>query len=257
MRAAFLITAKDLRQRLRDRSAFLVGIVAPLALALALGVTISGFSAGSEMFTLGVVNHDNGPASSRFYSAAAGPEAPVSLRDAGTLARTRRLVKDGKLDGAIVLPSGLSAATMGGPPVQIDVLGDVNNQVGALVARSLTDSYASYLRTIQVASRALGGGQATTIKVAGRLAVSETPISINDTSTSQKTLDPKTYYAAAMAVFFLFFAVQYGISSLLNERADGTLARMLAAPIPRRSILAGKAMTSLALGLTSMTVLAL
>jgi ABC-2 type transport system permease protein len=146
---------------------------------------------------------------------------------------------------------------MGGPPVQIDVLGDVNNQIGALVARSLTDSYASHLRTIQVASQALGGGRATTIKVAGQLAASKTPIAINDTSTSQKTLDPKTYYAAAMAVFFLFFAVQYGISSLLNERADGTLARMLAAPIPRRSILAGKAMTSLALGLTSMTVLAL
>jgi hypothetical protein len=58
VRAAFLITAKDLRQRLRDRSAFLVAVVAPLALAFALGVTISGFSAGSETFQLGLVDLD-------------------------------------------------------------------------------------------------------------------------------------------------------------------------------------------------------
>ena len=59
-----------------------------------------------------------------------------------------------------------------------------------------------------------------------------------------------------MAVFFLFFAVQFGITSILEERRDGTLARMLAAPISRRSVLAGKLATSVALGTISMTVLA-
>ena len=61
MRTAFLITAKDLRQRVRDRSAFLVAVVAPLSLAFALSVTISGFSAGSETFKIGLVDLDHGP----------------------------------------------------------------------------------------------------------------------------------------------------------------------------------------------------
>jgi len=255
VRAAFLITAKDLRQRLRDRSAVLVAVVAPLALAFALGVTITGFSAGSQTFHLGLVDLDHGPAASGFSRTAKG--TPVTLRDAGTLAHARRLVKSGKLDAAIVLPRGLSAATLGGAPVRIDVIGDPKNSIGTLVARSFADSYASYVRTIVVASRALGADSATAVKIAGEVGSAKSPISLGDVSTTKKNLDPKTYYAAAMAVFFLFFAVQFGISSLLNERGEGTLSRMLAAPIPRRSILGGKAMTSLALGLTSMIVLAL
>jgi ABC-2 type transport system permease protein len=59
-----------------------------------------------------------------------------------------------------------------------------------------------------------------------------------------------------MAVFFLFFTVQFGVSSLLDERRDATLARLLAAPVPRLSILAGKVLTSMVVGVLSMTVLA-
>ncbi|MGD0273348.1 MAG: ABC transporter permease [Gaiellaceae bacterium] len=257
MRTAFIITAKDLRQRLRDRSAFLVAVVAPLALAFTLSVTISGFSVGSKIFKIGLVDLDHGPAASSLRDAMAKPGSSVALHDLATPAEGRGLVKDGKLDGAIVLPQGLSAASMGGPPVQIDVVGDPKNPIGALVGRSMAGSFASYMRTIQVASKALGAGPVETIKIAGRVSSSSPPVSISDTSTTKRNLDPKTYYSAAMAVFFLFFAVQFGISSLLNERSDGTLARMLAAPIHRGSILVGKAMTSLALGLTSMTVLAL
>ena len=52
-----------------------------------------------------------------------------------------------------------------------------------------------------------------------------------------------------MAVFFLFFTVQFGVASILDERRDGTLARMLAAPIRRSSVLGGKLLTSLVLGI--------
>jgi ABC-2 type transport system permease protein len=253
VRAAFLITAKDLRQRLRDRSAFLVAFVAPLALAFALSVTISGFSGSDSTYRLGLVDHDKGPAASRFEKASTG--APVTMREM-SVARARKLVKDGDLDAAIVLPNGLSAAFVGGRPVTIDVIGNSDEQIGALVARALSDSYASYARAIGLASRALDGSSQP-LQIAMKSGSGETPISISDTSTTRKNLDPKTYYAAAMAVFFLFFAVQFGISSLLDERRDGTLARLLAAPISRRSVLAAKAMTSLALGLTSMIVLAI
>ena len=254
MRATLLITAKDLRQRLRDRSAFLVAVVAPLALAFAMSVTISGFSEGGATYHIGVVNLDRGQAATAFFSAA--KQAPVRLGTEKSAAAARRRVKDGKLDSAIVLPRGLSAAFAGGPSVQIDVIGDRNNQVGALVARALSDSYASYARTIQLASQALGNA-AKPLEIAQKSSSLQSPVAVSDTSTTRKNLDPKTYYAAAMAVFFLFFAVQFGVSSLLDERRDGTLARMLAAPIPRRSIVGAKALTSVVIGLTSMVVLAL
>jgi ABC-2 type transport system permease protein len=81
------------------------------------------------------------------------------------------------------------------------------------------------------------------------------PVSVEDVSAARKELDAKTYVAAGMAVFFLFFTVQFGVASLLDERKEGTLARLLAAPISRRSVLGGKVLTSFLLGIISMTVL--
>jgi ABC-2 type transport system permease protein len=58
-----------------------------------------------------------------------------------------------------------------------------------------------------------------------------------------------------MAVFFLFFTVQFGVSSLLDERHNGTMARLLAAPIRPTAILGGKLLVSFAVGVVSMGLL--
>ena len=76
-----------------------------------------------------------------------------------------------------------------------------------------------------------------------------------DVTATTKELDATTYYAAGMAVFFLFFTVQFGVASLLDERKDGTLSRLVAAPIGRGAILGGKLLTSFVIGALSMTTL--
>jgi ABC-2 type transport system permease protein len=60
-----------------------------------------------------------------------------------------------------------------------------------------------------------------------------------------------------MAIFFLFFTAQFGVLSLLSERREGTLTRLVAAPIPPWSIVLGKALGSFLLGIAAMTVLVL
>jgi ABC-2 type transport system permease protein len=80
-------------------------------------------------------------------------------------------------------------------------------------------------------------------------------VAVRDVSAQTRELDQKSFFAAGMAVFFLFFTVQFGVTSLLEERNDGTLARLLAAPVSRASILGGKLLTSFLLGIISMTVL--
>jgi ABC-2 type transport system permease protein len=59
-----------------------------------------------------------------------------------------------------------------------------------------------------------------------------------------------------MAIFFLFFTAQFGVLSLLAERREGTLPRLVAAPIRPWSIVLGKALGSFVLGLGAMGVLA-
>ena len=50
MRAALLIASKDLRQRARDRSAFMMAIVVPLALAFILSQILGGIGDGPVTF---------------------------------------------------------------------------------------------------------------------------------------------------------------------------------------------------------------
>ena len=78
---------------------------------------------------------------------------------------------------------------------------------------------------------------------------------MRDDTASTKQLDGVTFYAAGMAIFFLFFTVQSGITGLLEERRTGTLARLLSSPITRTSVLAGKMLSSFVVGLVSMVVL--
>jgi ABC-2 type transport system permease protein len=237
--------------------------VAPLALAAVFSLTIQSFSAGSQTFQLGLVNLDHGKAAQAFETSLVVPvegQNIAKFHRVATVAQVKKLLDAKTVDAAIVLPRGLTASEVGGRRVQIEVLGDINRQIGTLVARSLANSFASGLRTFQLVGAAeatahplLPGGLETVLQSSHGAG---SPIKINDVSARQKVLQPGTYFAAAMAVFFLFFTVQFGISSLLDERRDGTLARMLAAPIRRSSVLLGKALTSLALGIASMTVLA-
>ena len=58
-----------------------------------------------------------------------------------------------------------------------------------------------------------------------------------------------------MAVFFVFFTVEFGVRSLLEEREEGTLARLLVAPVNAWSVIGGKALAGFVLGLVSTTLL--
>ncbi len=52
--------------------------------------------------------------------------------------------------------------------------------------------------------------------------------------------NPLSFFAPAMALLFLMYAVTLGARSLIAERREGTLARMLAAPVTPAQVLSGK-----------------
>ena len=144
----------------------------------------------------------------------------------------------------------------------MQVIGNVDATISTEIARSIADSYAADLNRVRlsVATVLAGGGHAAGAPgriqaLAARAAAAAAPVAVADVSAKSKQLDQKSFFAAGMAVFFLFFTVQFGVTSLLEERNDGTLARLLAAPINRVSIIAGKLLTSFMLGLISMFVL--
>jgi ABC-2 type transport system permease protein len=231
--------------------------VVPLVLAAIFGLIFHNVTNGGISCTckLGLVDGDHGASARTFESQALRPlerQGLISVRHEPSLGAARRATDSGTVGATFVLGRGFTRALDAGRPAKLLVLGDVGSPITVQVAESISRFYASRSDTIRVAGAVLGPGSAAALHAAA----TAQPISLSDVSTASKQLSTGTFYAAGMAVFFLFFTVQFGISSIVDERRNGTLARMLAAPIHRNAVLGGKVLTSLALGVVSMAVLA-
>jgi ABC-2 type transport system permease protein len=269
MRAALLIAAKDLRQRLRDRSALMVALVVPLGLAFIFSRILSGVGGGNGVFSYAVVDLDRGSASRAFVHDVLGGvqrQRSIDLRAVRSVAAAREQVSNGTIDAAFVIPAGFTAATRSNRASSITVVGNADAPIATQVARSIAEAYAADVNAVRLSVAAVivpleaAGRRSTPEQMAAlahEAAAMAEPVTLRDVTAATRQLDATTYLAAGMAVFFLFFTVQFGVSSLLEERNDGTLARLIAAPIPRASILVGKMLTSFLLGCISMSVLAL
>src|SRR5450631_4096860 len=105
MRPAFVILGKDLRQRLRDRSALLVAIVVPLVLASIFGLIFHNAIGGRVSFSFGLVDQDHGPAAQAFVSALLPLERDhlLTITREPTLAAGRRAADQNKVSATFVL----------------------------------------------------------------------------------------------------------------------------------------------------------
>ncbi len=263
MRASLHIAGKDLRQRMRDRSAILLAVVVPLALA-AIFSALFGPAASPRAFDYAVVDHDHSRITHTFEQQVLGMLASRGIVTVRTMTgpQARAAVRSGALDAAFVFPSGFAASVQSSRPVSAQVVGSVDQVTATDVARSIARSYVADLNGARVAVAAVARQRPRTSPAAlaavAREVVAHAPaMRLVDVSARARVLNTKTYFAAGMAVFFLLFTVQFGVSSLIDERFDGTLARLLAAPVRRTEILAGKLLTSVALGVVSLTVLVL
>ncbi|WNV84756.1 ABC transporter permease [Umezawaea sp. Da 62-37] len=260
MHAALLIATKDLRQRLRDRSVLVFTLVLPLGLGLVFSLVLGDVGGGNTVFRYAVVNADGGPVAAVFTDEvlpAAVEGGAVDVRSASSRDEALRLVDSGDVTAAFILPPAFSDDVRAGRAATVEVVGDVDSPLGTGVARSIAESFTQRLAStrISVAAALLGGSTQDPAELAARAAALTDPLVLVDAPASRRELDATTYYAAGMAVFFLFFTVQFGVTSLLDERRTGTLARMLASPIRPSSVLIGKLITSLAVGVVGTTVL--
>lgn len=265
MRAALLIATKDLRQKLRDRSALLVSIVAPFALA-ALFASVLGGLQQSFHAHWALVDLDGGEVATGL---AEGPlrgmqEAGVlTLERLPSVEAARAAVEDGSVETAIVIPAGFSAAALVGGPTEVELVVDPDASISGQVASSVLDGFAQQVNAVQLTvatSISAAGGfpdPETTAAMVARARSMADPVTIADLAAEDRQAPMSTYYAAAMAIVFVFFSAQFGLVSLHAERREGTLARLLASPLRWWSIVIGKTLVSLVMALMSLAVIVL
>ena len=262
MRVAFLIAVKDLRQRLRDRSALLVTIVAPLGLAIVFSQLIG--SAAEFHAKWVVADLDGGRLALALRTEVIGSMATAGvadITDVRTADEATAAVADGSQDAAFVIPGGFTAAIEAGKPAVLRVIGAQDSAIGTEVARSLAQRFGDNVVAVQLSLatvQALASASlpaAEQARIIGTAAQARPPVALVDEVAALRQLSLPSYFSASMAIMFLFFSAQVGMVSIFDERRQGTLARMLAGPIRPATVLFGKTLGAFILGVASMAVL--
>jgi ABC-2 type transport system permease protein len=254
------IAAKDLRLRLRDRSAWITAFAAPLGLAAIISLALGGVGKHPHV-TVAVADADHGALAGAFLQTVEAPPLralmTVDLVPTATVAEAQ--VRDGRVNGAVLIPAGFSDQAVAAPP-KLEVLSRPDQLLGEGIARAVADAFMTRvgaarlaaLTTVSLSSQTLTPEAITGIAQQAAAAEANDPLR---GETPGRAVPPATYYAPAMGILFLFFLAGFGARSFLVERSDNTMNRLMAAPVPAWTVVAGKALATFVLGLVSMTVL--
>ncbi len=263
MAATGQIAAKDLKLRLRDRSAIIMGVITPLALAFIFHLVFGNiFSASDLELQFGLVDLDDSVITAAFGDVLGEIESQgvLEVTNFDDAASADAAVEAGDVSAYIRLDPGLGEAALSGEHFVVAVVGDVDSPTATQVLASIADEFGSGIERAQLgvatSFQMIDGAPPADAAAWGEEAAQRPPsFTFVDVSAETRQLDASTFFAAGMAVFFLFFTVQFGVVGLLEEEQNGTMARLKAAPIKRSSIVGGKILISFALGVISMTVL--
>jgi len=289
MRKLFLIGIKDLKLMFRDRAALTFMLLAPFLLTIGMGFAtgrFSGSSSGLSDIPVVIVNLDDeqlGDALADLFSseeladlmepsAASDPEA------------ARRLVDEDKASAAVIIPAGFTRSIIPAEgttfdrsyvepePVRIEVYANPARPTSAGVVKAIVDEYVSRLeegRTsgmtslVQLMSSGLLDPQnadAEARRLFENVAQSPSPaitLRNNREGAQAVEFDVLAYMAPGMALMFLMYTVSYGGRSILAERSQGTLPRLLVSPTSAAQVLGGKVLGIFFMGLAQTGILIL
>lgn len=259
MTPVLAIAVKDLRQRLRDRSALVLGFIAPIVIAAVMSFAFGG--AQSIHLTAAVVDADHGELAAAFSAMLTGDELADLLTivtvDDATTARSK--VDTGEVAVAFVVPAGFTEAAHGGRAVPVTVIGSAANPIATQVAASITEAFVARFNAVRLAAAtaAAGGVPAAELsELAAAAARRELPERIAGESAQSRQLNAVSYFGPAMGVFFAMFAIGFTARGFFLERANGTLDRIAAAPVSPWAVLAGKSLATFAYVVASLTTMA-
>ena len=234
MHHAWLICLKDLRQRLRDHTALIVAIVAPLALTALIGMSLSG-SQGIRM-RLGIVDLDGTAVSHAFVEFVQRPwlKGIIVVQKIASRTAAQAAVERRDVDCAVVIDQGFGNAASDDKSKSIEILAVGNAQFALQATRALVQDFLQRV----AANR-----------------VDQPPVASVTPRSPGGSLRMIDFFAASMTVLFLTFAVLSGVRALQAEVDSRTILRLIASPADPIAIVAGKFAALLLVGLTQMSVM--
>jgi ABC-2 type transport system permease protein len=289
MKKLLLIGLKDLKLMFRDRAALTFMLLAPFLLTIGMGFVtgrFSGNSGGLSDIPVIIVNLDQaelGDALEEVFNSEdlADLMEPTAASDPEA---ARRSIDDDQASAAVIIPEGFTRGIIPDEglmfdqsyiqpePVQIEVYTNPSRPTGAGVIKAIVDEFVSRVEE----GRTSGITSISQLMAAGLLdpqtAESEARELFQNVDQSESTalrlktdkqgaqaiqFDLLAYFAPGMALMFLMYTVSYGGRSILAERVQGTLPRLLVSPTSNAQFLGGKVFGVFLTGLAQVGILIL
>jgi ABC-2 type transport system permease protein len=289
MKKLFLIGIKDLKLVFRDRAALTFMLIAPFLLTIGMGFVTGRFSGGSSGLSdipVIIVNLDNeqlGDALAGVFSSKelADLMEPTASSDPDA---ARRLIDEDQASAAVIIPEGFTQSiipTEGTTfdenyvqpePVKIEVYTNPSRPTSSGVVKAIVDEFVSRVeegRTSGMTSilqLAVSGfitsenAETEAQNIFQNMDESETTaitLKMNTQGAESLEFDILAYMAPAMALLFLMYTVSYGGRSILQERSQGTLPRLLISPTSNAQVLGGKVLGIFLTGVAQVGILIL
>ena len=251
-RNTWLIAALGLRRSLRDRSILIQALLAPVVIALVVGAAFgSGFSLN---VTIGIADADRSEISMQIAKGLVGSGGDgIAFSAVADPQSVQAAVESGSYDAVVVMPAGLGEAVLSGQDAQLDVVGVATQPLARSVAEAVAGGVAAELQTARVTAVAANEAGVEDVAASIQKAVASPPAITVEQGEVDGTFSVIAYFAPGMAMLFLFFIIGDGARSIVAERKQGTLPRILAAPVSPTSVLLGKTAQVMVVGVLSMT----
>lgn len=253
-RQASLMAAKDVRVLFADKSAIMFMMVFPLILvAIFSNVMGPAFTSGDWQIEIVLVTHEGpGSVSQAIIDGMLDTQTKLKVVQASPAA-ARAAIEDRRLGGYIEFPQGFTESLIGGAPATLNVYAHPDSQTTkpALesVARAISGEItSSWVQTQAIAALAqqygipvppAGGGPSTGT---GSVEIEFSQVG----PTAGKAVS--TYMMPGYVTMFVFFGLALTAETLVGERENQTLDRLIASRATRGSILLGKYLGNVARG---------
>ncbi|MBK9923936.1 MAG: ABC transporter permease [Anaerolineales bacterium] len=286
-----LIGIKDLKLMFRDRAALVFMLLAPFLLTIGMGFVTGRFSGGSSGLSdipVVIVNLDKqdlGNALEDLFNSAdlADMMEPLDSHNVDPEA-ARHLIDNDKASAAIIIPEGFTESIIPADgamldpnyvqpePVKIEVYANPSSPTSAGVVKAIVDEFISRVEEGRTSGMTSIVGLMTSGLVNPQDMASEAKASfqnvdqVESTALKLKTnqegadavdFDMLSYFAPGMALMFLMYTVSYGGRSILAERAQGTLPRLMISPTQTFQVLGGKVLGIFFMGVAQVGILIL
>jgi len=277
---------KDLKLMFRDRAALILMLAAPFALTLGMGMITGAFSSSGSSITklpVVVINQDGGQLGSALEQLLLSADLSdlLAARVETDVVTARSAVETDQIVAAVIIPAGFTDSIIpreGSDAVAAAVAIEVYKNPGRPISSGVVESIVQGFVDRVEAGRVGGQVAIEQLLRSGLVAPQDVPqlaqqigqeqasragsplirVQRTDAAAGQSNdFNPLLLLAPGMALVFLMFTVSLGSRSILVERRDGTLARMLSTATGGGPILVGKITGVYLVGAAQMFILIL